>query len=240
MQNFDLNVTASAPNAPAPGADGQGGVLRRHFLQTLGLVGVVAALSPRSLLAQVPSEEKQWRDLVNRFIYVVAEPSQARAMTTQLNRTPVEFESREGTPLHMAYSSPYVFVGSSISPRRVICENGFQVVRLPYYDRNCPCGSGNDVNATEMYRVTDPDEIKRFGCVMVPDGPRTQIDYSDHAHYIGRTAEEYGLNVNDWTVPYKRRLVGPRRAHTGYQFVHRTRRNVHGKPVTDFIVSSDI
>jgi hypothetical protein len=240
MQNPDLNVYAASPNATASGAKGLGGVLRRQFLQTLGVVGIAAALSPESLFAQAPSEDKEWRDLVNNFIFVVAEPSQAQAMTAQLNRTQVYYQSRQGLPLHMAHSSPYIFVGSNIDPRRVICENGFQVVQLPYYDSGCPCRGVNDMNASEIYRITDPDEIKRFGCVLVPDGPRTQLDYSDHAHYVGRAASDYQLNVNDWYVPYKRKVSGRRRSHTGYQFVHRTRRNVHGKPVTDFIVSGDI
>lgn len=239
MQNFNLNVKAPAPNATATGADGQGGVLRRQFLQTLGIFGVAAALSPKSLFAQAPSEAKEWRELVNQFIYKVSGGSEADAMVNQLNRTSVYYESRDGMPLHPAYSSPYVFVGSTIGPRRVICENGFQVVKLPYYDSGCPCRGVNDLNGTEIYRVTDPDEIKRFGCVLVPDGPRSQIDYSDHAHWVG-AAKEYDMKVDDWQVTYKRRLAGPRRSHTAYHFVHRTRRNAHGKPVTDFIVPSDL
>jgi len=240
MQNLGLNLNAPAQNATAPGADGQGGVLRRHFLQTLGLIGVAATLSPKSLFAQAPSEAKEWRDMVNRFIYSVADRPQANAMTAQLNRTPLYYQSREGLELHAAYSSPHIFVGSTIDPQRVICENGFQVVKLPYYDSGCPCRRVNDINASEIYRVTDPAEINRFGCVLVPDGPRSQLDYSDHAHYVGETARKYELNVNEWYVPYKRRFAGPHRSHTGYHFVHRTRRDVHGKPVTDFIVSSDI
>jgi hypothetical protein len=234
MQNLDLNV-----HTPALGADSQGGVRRRHFLQTIGVASLALALSRKTLFAQAPSEAKEWRDLVNRFVYVIADPAQAQTMTAQLNRTPVYYQSRESAPLHTAYSSPHIFVGSTIDPRRVICENGFQVAQLPYYDKDCPCRGVNDINASEIYRVTDPDEMKRFGCVLVPDGPRTEINYSDHAKF-GRAASEYSLNVNDWYVPYKRRMTGPRRAHTGYHFVHRTKRTVHGKPVTDFIVASDI
>ena len=83
MQNLDLNVHAPSPAATALGAADKGGVLRRQFLQTIGVAGMALALSPKSLFAQAPSEAKEWRDLVNRFIFVVAEPSQAQAMTNQ-------------------------------------------------------------------------------------------------------------------------------------------------------------
>jgi hypothetical protein len=239
MRNLNLSNIA-APVNEASGAEDKSGIKRRQFLQTIGVAGIALALSPENLFAQSAGEAKEWRDLVTNFIFTVADDGQARVITSQLNRASIYYQSRDGSPFHDFYSAPHIFVGSTIDSQRVICGNGFQVVQLPYYDVGHPCRSVNDLNASEIFRVIDPDEIKRFGCVLTPDGSRTPLDYNDHAKYLGKAASDYGMNINEWEVPYKRRLTGVGRAHTGYHFIHKTQRTVHGRPRTDFIVSSDI
>jgi len=213
---------------------------RRNFLRLTGLaaVGFGFAASTKNVFAQ-STEPAVWREAVARLIYTVAGCERlAEYLVSQLNQTPL-YRAAVSNELHDYYSSPLVFGKPHIDPRRVICDNGFHVNRLPFYDAEFPCRDFNDLNHPEIQTVTDPGEIHRFGCVLTPDGPRTQFERSDHAHYH-ELAERYSINTSEWEVPsYKRRLRSHARAHTGYHIIHKTETR-YGKPKTDFIVSKDI
>lgn len=211
-------------------------VNRRQILQTIGVVGIGLVLSPKDIFAQ-SSDVGTWRDVVTHLVETVADCQQAAAINSQLARTTI-YSAREATTFHDQYSAPYVFGRPAIASQRVICENGFEVNRLPYYDCQYPCRGGNDLNASEIITVTDPGERKRFGCVLAANGQRTELTRYDHAQYRD-LAPHYDLDHTDWKVPYKRPLTGNGKSRIGFQIVHKTQTR-RGKPLTEFIVGGDI
>ena len=218
--------------------DKQDGIDRRLFLKGMGIISATLALTPHSLLAQADGEKKEWHDLVNNFIFTVADGSQATTMSAQLSQASLVRVSWNG-PFHWDYAAPFIFKGSTIESQRVICGNGFQVVQLPYYDVGCPCNDYRDLNPAEMKAVIHQDEIDRFGCVLAPASQRVPFN-NDHARYVRRAAANYPeINLADWEVPAERKMVGNGKAHTGFHLVHKTRTR-YGKPKTQFIVSDDI
>ena len=213
---------------------------RRSFLQRAAMasVGFGLVLSAKNTLAQY-SEEDVWRAIVGGLVYTIAGCQQVAAyIISRLNRSPLSRTSSAGD-LHDYFRPPFVFGRPPIDPQRVICDNGFEVNRFPFYDAEYPCRNFSDLNAPEILTVTNPHEIRRFDCVLTPDGPRTQLERGDHAKYHD-LAEHYDINPREWELPsYKRRLIGHGKAHTGYHIIHKTEIR-SGKPRTEFIVSKDI
>ncbi|HEY9405717.1 MAG TPA: twin-arginine translocation signal domain-containing protein [Pyrinomonadaceae bacterium] len=215
-------------------------VKRRQFLQTVGLVGVGLALAPNIVLAQ-HSDFKRWRDRVNGFVYSVCEDeSRARTITSQLNSTGLQWRG-ETTDFHYYYAAPIIFAGGMILSERVICNNGFEVKRYPFYDHQYPCQHVTDLNAFEIRCVTNPVEIKEYGCVMAPHGRRRSLEgYADHANYR-RVAKTYDIDPDQFEPEYKRVFKGNKRAVIGYQIAHKTAVGTNGKPEKGVILdSSDI
>ena len=214
-------------------------VKRRQFLQTVGLVGVGLALSPKLALAQ-DSEFVRWRDRVNGFVYsVCSDRSRARTMISRLNSTDVQWRA-ETTDFHYHYAAPIIFVGGMILSERVICDNGFEVKQYPFYDHEYPCQHVTDLNAFEIRCVTNPVEINAYGCVMAPHGTRRSLEgYADHANYR-RVAKTYkGIDPDDYKPEYKRPFRGNNRAVIGYQIAHKTAVGSNGKPLKTVILDSN-
>jgi hypothetical protein len=221
---------------------------RRQFLKTVGGAGVILAgltLLPKNVLAgsttaepacQEPLEAGLWRDRVNGFIYDVCDNRRAREIGSLISRARVEYRPLTRN-FHYYYSAPLIFVGTTISPEEVVCGNGFELNRYPFYDVQCPCGGINDLNAFEIRRVTNDKEIARFGCVLAPHTERSSITYNDHADYR-QTASLYGLNPDQFDVPYKRVFKGRGRARYGYQISDKTHVGANNKPVLDVLLSS--
>jgi hypothetical protein len=221
-----------------PSIENQSGVDRRLFLKGFGILSTALVLTPKSLLAQTDAEAREWHDLVNNFIFTVACGSQANAMSDQLRKSSVVRVSWNG-PFHWGFAAPFIFKGATIESQTVICDNGFQLVQLPYYDQSCPCNDHSDLNAAEMKTVIHDDEMDRFKCVLTPAGQRVPFN-NDHARYVARAATHYpDIDLNDWNVTAERKMAGNGRSHTGFHLAHRTRTR-YGKPKTEFIISGDI
>jgi hypothetical protein len=216
------------------------GIHRRHFLKGLGIVTATLTLAPQVVLADTDAEAQEWYDLVNNFIFTVANGSQAQAMATQLSQMKIYHQTWSRTSTHWAHATPFIFDGATISSQRVRCDNGFQLVKLPYYDNTCPCNDFTDLNVAEVKTVIHPNETKRWGCVMAPAGERVPFN-NDHANYVERAAEKYPeINLNEWKVTAERPMVGRGRRRTGFHLTHKTKRAASGRVKTDFIISSDI
>jgi hypothetical protein len=214
-------------------------IKRRQFLQTLGItsIGLAAvALSSKDVFAQCPDEVGLWRDHVTGFIYSVCNDRRAQAISSQLSRASI-YCAPSPTDFHSYYSAPLIFVGTTISPEEVICGNGFEVNRFPYYDVQCPCRGINDLNAFEIRSVTHKTEIDRFGCVLAPHSIRSRVEYYDHADY-NRTASAYGVDTAKVNVEYKRVFTGKGKSRYGYHIADKTRVGSNGKPFRDVLLSS--
>jgi hypothetical protein len=209
---------------------------RRPFIKTVGLFGVSLALWSKAVFAQ-DNEAGRWRDRVSGFVYTVCNSRRAEALSTQIYRAGVQYTPATND-FHYSFAAPFVFVGMTISPEEVICGNGFEVNRLPFYDVRCPCGNITDLNAFEIRRVTNGKEMARYGCVLAPASNRTQLQYADHADYR-RTAAEYGLNPDQYRPEYKRVFVGHGKGYRGYQVADRTQVGTNSKPMRDVLLSSE-
>jgi hypothetical protein len=209
---------------------------RRQFLQTAGLVGVALALSPKDVFAQ-DSEAGRWRDRVTGFVDTICNTGRARAINSQIYSANIYLAPR-AADFHYYYSAPFIFVGTTVDPEEVICGNGFQVNRFPFYDVRCPCGGITDLNAFEIRRISNDKERERYGCVLAPYSTRTSLEYGDHADYR-QTAQDYGLNPDQFQPEYKRVFKGKGRAYRGYQIAHKSQVGPNGKPVRDILLSSE-
>lgn len=210
---------------------------RRQFLQTVGLAGVALALAPKVVLAE-DSDFVRWRDTVTGFIYTVCEDRRrADWIVSQVSNARLRWASPT-RDFHYYYAAPILFVGTTVSPVEVICGNGFAVDLYPFYDQQCPCGSINDLNAHEMKRVANANEIKEYKCVLTPYDRRSPLEYADHANYR-RTASNYGLNPDQYEPVAKRVFRGKRRAVYGFQIVEKTPSGPNGKPKKDVLLSSE-
>jgi hypothetical protein len=197
---------------------------------------VALALSPKLVFGQ--SEAMRWRDRVTGFVYTICDnEGRARRISGELYRATIYLAPR-ATDFHFYYAAPYIFVGAEISPEEVICGNGFEVNRFPYYDVQCPCRGINDLNAFEIRRISNGKEIEYYGCVLAPYGRRNPLQYADHADYR-RTMRSYGLNPEEFTPEYKRVFTGKGRGYPGYQVAHRTETGSNGLPKRDVLLSSE-
>jgi hypothetical protein len=206
-------------------------------LQTLGLVGVGLALSPKGLFAQ-PSDVGVWRDRVTGFVYTVCNDRRAQAINEQLFRARLEY-APSATDFHSYYSAPYVFVGTTIDPEEVICGNGFEVNRFPFYDVACPCRGVNDLNGHEIRRITNSKEMEYYGCVLAPSSRRMAVEARDHADYL-RTISYYPYDPADFNVAYKRTFTGRGRSYIGYHVVHKTLKGPNDKPMGDVLLGTQL
>lgn len=209
---------------------------RRPFIKTLGLIGAGLALAPKVALAQ-DNEAGRWRDRVSGFVYTVCDSRRANTISTQIYKAGLQYTPTT-SDFHYSFAAPLIFVGMTISPEEVICGNGFEVNRFPFYDVRCPCGSITDLNAFEIKRVTNGKEIAQYGCVLAPASNRTPLQYADHSDYR-RTAGSYGLNPDQYTPEYKRVFVGHGRAYRGYQIADKTQVGPNNKPIRDVLLSSE-
>lgn len=218
------------------------GINRRQFLHTAGVVGVGLALSTKAVLArglvlEQDTEFRRWRDRVTGFVYTVCSDGRAREINSQIYRANWDYTPR-ANDFHTYYSAPIIFVGMMINPERVICGNGFELNRFPYYDAQCPCRGSNDLNAFEIITVTHEKEINRFGCVLTPQGQRSRMQYGDHADYRN-TVSKYGQNPDDMNVLYKRPFAGKGRVRYGYHVSHKTKIGENNQPFRDVFISSE-
>lgn len=211
-------------------------VQRRQFLQTIGLAGLAITLSPKTLVAR-DNAAARWRDRVTGFVYTICSERRAQAITTVLDRATIDTASHPDV-FHYYWAAPFVFVGSTVDPEEVICGNGFEVKRLPFYDLRCPCGGITDLNAFEIRRVSNAREINYYGCVLAPYGSRGGLEHADHADYR-RTLRNYGYDPGQFTVDYKRVYKGKGRAFRGYQITHKTEVGSNGLPKKDMLLSSE-
>lgn len=234
MRELLLDDSFSQPvDAPEPGKPVQLG--RRLFMKTIGFVGVGLALSSKAVFAQ-NNEAGLWRDRVSGFVHTVCNSRRADSISAHIYRAGLQY-TPPTNDFHYYYAAPFIFVGMTISPEEVICGNGFEVNRFPFYDERCPCGNITDLNAFEIRRVSNGKEMARYGCVLAPASNRTRLEYADHADYR-RTASEYGLNPDLYKPEYKRVFAGRGRAYRGYQISDRTQVGLNNKPVRDVLLSS--
>jgi hypothetical protein len=223
-------------------------VPRRQFFKTAlgaGAALTASAMAPKDVLAglkslgtarQEPSEAGLWRDRVTGFVFDVFDNRRAQEIQYLISRTRVAYRAYTNS-FHYYYAAPLVFVDMTISPEEVICGNGFELNRFPFYDVRCPCDGINDLNAFEIRRVTNAKEVDRFGCVLAPQGSRRPLEYSDHADYR-ETARLYRLNPDQFEATYKRPFRGKGRTRWGYQIKDKTQVGVNNKPVLDVLLSS--
>lgn len=209
---------------------------RRPFIKTIGLIGVGLAVSSKAVFAQ-SDEAGRWRDRVSGFVYAVCNSRRADAISAQIYRAGLQYAPATSN-FHYSFAAPLIFVGMTISPEEVICGNGFEVNRFPFYDVRCPCGNITDLNAHEIKRVTNGKEMAQYGCVLAPASNRVPLEYADHADYR-RTVAEYGLNPDQYKPEYKRVFTGHGRAYRGYQIADKTQVGPNNKPLRDVLLSSD-
>jgi hypothetical protein len=213
---------------------------RRDFIKRIGIAGIVLAISSRvSLLASVGHEFDElelWRHRVTGFVFTICETKNAKAIISNLERASISL-APASTNFHDSFSAPYVFGEPKINPEEVICGNGFEVNRYPFYDVKCPCRNVNDLNAFEIVRITDAAEIERYGCVLAPASARTAMGYSDYREF-SVTAPEYELDATEFKVLYKRLFTGKGKSYMGFHIAHKTKVGRTGKPLKDLLLSS--
>jgi hypothetical protein len=233
---------------PTPEIENSEKPSRRQFFKTALSAGaaltalalarkeVFAGLTSPEPASQEPSQAGLWRDRVTDFVFNVFDNCRAQEIHDLISRTRVVRRAYT-TDFHYYYAAPLVFVGLTIRPEEVLCGNGFELNRFPFYDVRCPCGNINDLNAFEIRRVTNAKEKERFGCVLAPHGSRRPMEYSDHADYR-ETARKYRLNPDRFDVTYTRPFVGGGRTVRGYQIKDKTQTGVNNEPVLDVLLSS--
>lgn len=212
-------------------------VKRRQFLQAAGLVGVGLALNPKLVLAQ-SGDFARWRDTVTNFVYTVCNDGRAQVITAQLARMQTGWRGAT-RDFHYYYSAPIIFLGA-ISPEEVVCGNGFEVNRYAFYDARCPCGVAADLNAWEMRRISNANEIKYYDCVLTPHGRRAPVQqHADHANYR-RTMKSYELDPDVYVLEAKRVYRGKGRAVYGFQVADKADvESGASKPKRDVLLSSE-
>lgn len=215
---------------------------RRQFLHRAGAAGLTLAglaLLPKDVFAESayaePGEAGLWRDRVTGLVYSIFDDCRARTISSTISNARVAFRP-EPVYFHDYYSAPLVFVGTTISPEEVVCGNGFELNRFPFYDVQCPCRGINDLNAFEIRRITNAKEINRFGCVMAPHGARRPMELNDHSDAY-RTISQYGLTPDRVKPVAKRFYTGKGGGRIGYQVVDKAQTGPKGEPVMDVLLS---
>lgn len=219
-------------------------VNRRRFLQTIGVAGAGLLFAPKDAFSAEPvqnADAGRWRDRVTGFVSSVFEgSSKGEAINSRLYSAALYY-APDSSDFHSRFWAPYVFsirIGNEI----VICSNGFEVDRFPYYATSCPCGSMTDLNAWEIRRIINPKEKASYGCVVVPTGERTRFEYSDHADYRKTFGYYPDLgDISDYRVEYKRVFHSKpkRKSYYAYGVVHKTEVAANGKPIKDVLLSAD-
>jgi len=208
---------------------------RRHFLKTMGIVGVGAgiALTPTQLLAggaksySQPAQSyaawlascEDWRTCVQRFVSIVSRgnPRMAKWINNRLEASEIH-EAPDYSGFHYRYAPLHAFK-LKIDRAEVICGNGFMVDLFPYYGVDCTCESDYDLNSREMVRLSNDREMEHYNCVLAPAGLREKPDRSDHSNYRALRAKHYkNHNPEDFTLAYTRpyRSVKTGKVYTGY------------------------
>lgn len=214
---------------------------RRRFLQTIGIVGIGLALSPQNIFADVPAmegETEKWRERVVSFVHAVCQNNvKADLISAELSNSDLYY-APNSSDFHSSFRAPYIY-GARISPEVVICRNGFEVNRFPFYDVECPCRNISDLNAFEIRRIINVKEVSFYKCVVVPVGRRTPLGDGDHADFR-RTARAYDLDPKDFQPVYKRAFYSRNKdsASYGYLITHNTEVGENGKPLSDLLLSS--
>jgi hypothetical protein len=209
---------------------------RRRFMQTTAVVAAGFALWPKNAVAE-PAEAGLWRDRTTQFVNTICEDNyqQAESINRVIRSSPIDYAQPART-FHDYYAAPLIFT-VRVLPQSVICHNGFQVYLFPFYDIQHPVRGVNDLNAYEVRRVTNQNEMSRMGCVVAPTSTRMSFDRkSDHADYSS-TAKTYGFNPDEFTPEYKRVFTGRGRSRLGYQVKHKTAVGQSGKPLRDILLS---
>jgi hypothetical protein len=244
MRNLHLNTIDHSLNNQLSGQ--RGGVLRRQFLKTVGMVGVGLTLWPKDTLAIAPSEADDWIQTVLILICAIFDCRKAEELRSLLYAMGVH-DAPAATTFHERYRVPYLFGRPGIDPVHAICQNGFQITGYPYYDAEFPCRNFSDLNHAEIMAIASPHEIQRFDCVLTATGSREPLEANDHAvyqellsHYKESENSYSSLSPRDWTPIYKRKVSGHGKAHTGFHIIHNTKTNRFGKPKSQFIVAKDI
>jgi hypothetical protein len=210
---------------------------RRQFLQTVAVAGLGLALASEGVLAMPGSTGAMadspglWRDCVTGFVYTVCDAPTAEAVNTRLLRTTLRYAPTP-TGFHDYFSAPFVFE-DQIEPESVICGNGFEVNQFPLYGMHPPCEPCQDLNSSEIKRITNAKERNFYRCVVSPVGERRNT--YDHASYL-RTIASYPYNPNDFNVAYARTFTTKDALIPGFYITHKTQEGPNGKPLGDVLL----
>jgi|GEM_PF-1962962 len=241
MLDILLSDELSHPT-PSPETEKNQPIKRRQFLQRAGVTGLTLAglaLLPKEVFAgpayAEPGEAGLWRDRVTGLVYGIFDDCRAQRISSIISNARVAYRP-DSVYFHDYYSAPLVFVGTTISPEEVICGNGFELNRFPFYDIQCPCRGANDLNAFEIRRITNEKEVNRFGCVMAPHGARRPVELNDHSDAY-QTISRYGLSPNRVKPVAKRFYTGNGRGRIGYQVVDTAQTGPKGEPVMDVLLN---
>ena len=221
--------------------DGSWSLDRRRFLQVLGIAGVgLALLNQASATSAAPAmiatydNAGAWRDCVTGFVEVVCPDPYKRAINARL-RAATLFYAPEPTDFHSYFSASFIF-RESIEQYTVVCSNGFEVDRFPLYGTR-PCESCQDLNASEIRRITNVNEMKYYDCVVSPVDRRE--NRYDHASYL-RTIKGYPYNPNDFNVGYFRNFRTADKTVPGFYISHKTKTGPSGKPLGDILLGEPV
>src|SRR5438874_2102838 len=110
------------------------------------------------------------------WIRLVTSLTACRSAGEAAIETLTNLSSARSTDFHYYYAAPFIFLGATVSPEEVICGNGFEVNRFPFYDVRCPCGGISDLNAFEIRRISNGKEIEYYGCVLAPQSSRVPLE----------------------------------------------------------------
>jgi hypothetical protein len=215
---------------------------RRQFIQGILIVGAsLTALGSATeyASAQQFDDAEAWRDRVTGFVSTIFDPSRAQSINSQIQVANID-RAPSPTDLHTAYAAPWVFTDRAIDTKRVVCDNGFALVKFPLYDVQCPCRDWRDLNAAEIACITSSTEWSRFKCVVAPDSPRMPVEYADHADFRKAVQDVYNRKPEHFRVHYKRHFTthsGRRRRAYLASDISQTSRQPE---VTVFIGAEDI
>lgn len=215
---------------------------RRRFLQTLGAAGlglafvfkgVPAVFAAPGGASTIDANAGAWRDCVTGFVETVFDFDRSRAqeINARLTRATLVYAPKP-TDFHSYFSAPFIFQ-QVVEQHIVVCRNGFEVRWFPLYGRQLPCESCQDLNASEIRRITNQTEMGFYGCVVSPTGQRK--DRYDHASYL-RTIAKYPYDPDDFNVGYARDFRTVDKTVPGFYISHKTRTGPSGKPLGDMLL----
>lgn len=167
------------------------------------------ALVVYPLLAQQFDTPDDWRDQVQRLTSRL-DSSLGGEVNPQIRNANL-VERDDPTSTHTAFASKYIFDGWNLQEHKVVCDNAYAIKRFPLYDVSCTCEEYRDLNYFEIGSFISSEEYDRFGCVLVPAGPRRGFDntqYSDHARqdFSNTVARHYQRDPTPYRVHYHRRV----------------------------------